>query len=100
MGVPLLALKGDRLVAHMGESILHAVGMTDWIAADGDDYVARAVAFASDLPGLVDVRVGLRQRLLASPICDAPRFARNLEAAFRGMWRTWCEQQNSSKSAN
>ena len=99
MGVPLLGLKGDRLVSHMGESILHTMGMTDWIAADEDDCVARAVAFASDLDALADVRAGLRPRLLASPICDAPRFARNLEAAFRGMWRIWCEQQKPSQAA-
>jgi len=91
MGVPLLALKGDRLVAHMGESILHAMGMPEWIAADEGDYVARAVACASDLRTLADVRAGLRQRLLDSPICDAPRFARNLEAAFREMWGKWCD---------
>jgi len=36
-------------------------------------------------------------RLLASPICDAQRFARNLEETFRGMWRTWCEQQKPPK---
>ena len=92
MGVPLLALKGDRLVAHMGESILHAAGMPEWIATDEDDYVARAVAFASALRALADVRAGLRLRLLASPICDAPRFASNLEAAFWGMWRKWCDK--------
>jgi predicted O-linked N-acetylglucosamine transferase (SPINDLY family) len=23
---------------------------------------------------------------------DAPRFARNLEAAYREMWRRWCAQ--------
>jgi predicted O-linked N-acetylglucosamine transferase (SPINDLY family) len=97
MGVPLLALKGDRLAAHMGESILHAVNMTDWIAADEDGYVTKAVAFANDLPALVSLRAGLRDRLLASPICDAPRFARNLEEAFRGMWRAWCEQQPPPK---
>lgn len=93
MGVPLLALKGDRLVAHMGESIQHAMDMKDWIAADKDDYVAKAIALAGDLPALAAVRSGLRERLLASPICDAPRFARNLEAAFRGMWREWCARQ-------
>ena len=97
MGVPLLALKGDRLVAHMGESILHAVDMPNWIAADKDDYIAKAAAFANDLPALAALRAGLRGRLLASPICDAPRFASNLEEAFRGMWRAWCEQQNPQK---
>jgi hypothetical protein len=23
---------------------------------------------------------------------DAPRFARNMEAAYRRMWRRWCEE--------
>lgn len=100
MGVPLLALKGDRLAAHMGESILHAMEMPEWIASDTADYIAKAAAFAADLAALADVRAGLRQRLLASPICDAPRFARNLEQAFRGMWRKWCEQHKLPKASN
>ncbi len=97
MGVPMLALKGDRLVAHMGESILHTMDMPEWIARDKDDYVARAVACANDLPALAALRADLRQRLLASPICDAPRFAQNLEVAFRGMWREWCSKCGSSQ---
>jgi len=90
MGVPVLTLKGDRYVAHMGESILHNVGLPDWIAADTADYVRKAAAFAADLAALATLRQNLRHRLLASPLCDAPRFARNLEAAFRSMWRKWC----------
>jgi len=100
MGVPVLVLQGDRYVAHMGESILHAVDMPEWIAADEDDYISKAVAFARDIPVLAAVRAGLRDRLLASPICNAPRFARNLEAAFRGMWQKWCEQQKPHKVEN
>lgn len=95
MGVPLVALRGDRLVAHMGESILYALGMPEWIAQDEAEYVAKAAAFAGDRAGLAAVRAQLRGRLLASPICDAPGFARNLEAAFRGMWRAWCNRQNA-----
>ena len=30
-----------------------------------------------------------RARMAASPLCDGPRFARALEAAFQGMWRRW-----------
>lgn len=97
MGVSLLALKGDRLVAHMGESILRAMGLPEWIAEDEDDYVARAVAYANDLQSLAALRADLRARLFASPLCDAPRFARNFEAALRGIWRRWCDRQNEQR---
>lgn len=90
MGVPAVALKGDRYVAHMGESIMHTMQMSEWVAVDKDEYVEKAVAFANDLPALAALRAGLRQRLQSSPICDAPSFARNLEEAFRAMWRQWC----------
>jgi predicted O-linked N-acetylglucosamine transferase (SPINDLY family) len=90
MGVPVLSLKGRRFISHQGETILHNVGLPEWIAVDEDDYVAKAAAFAGDLRALAALRTDLRERLVASPLCDAPRFARNLEEAFRGMWRSWC----------
>jgi protein O-GlcNAc transferase len=31
----------------------------------------------------------LRQQVLASPLFDAPRFARNFEDALWGMWHTF-----------
>lgn len=95
MGVPVLALKGDRYVAHMSEGILHAAGLPEWVALDENEYVAKAVAFASDLPALAELRAELRPRLLNSPICDVPGFARDMEQAFRGMWQIWCERKTS-----
>ena len=89
MGVPVITKRGDRFIAHQGESILHNVGLPDWIAADNEAYVAIAVARATDLSGLATLRAKLRSQLLASPLCDAPLFARNLEAAFRGMWQAY-----------
>jgi protein O-GlcNAc transferase len=44
------------------------------------------------LQALAKLRAGLRQQVLASPIFDAPRFAVHFEAALRGMWQLWCEQ--------
>jgi protein O-GlcNAc transferase len=92
MGVPVLTLGGDRYVAHMGENILHHMDMPDWVAETTDDYVAKAARHAADLDGLTALRSNLRHRLAVSPLCDAPRFARHLEDAFRGMWRVWCEE--------
>jgi predicted O-linked N-acetylglucosamine transferase (SPINDLY family) len=32
----------------------------------------------------------------ASALCDGPAFARDVEAAYREMWRRWCAQQTGS----
>ncbi|MEX3937895.1 glycosyltransferase, partial [Paraburkholderia phymatum] len=86
MGVPVLGMKGDRFVTHICESLLHTAGMGEWIAADEQAYLRKAIAFASDAQALARLRAGLRAQVLGSPLCDAPRFARHLEEAFEGMW--------------
>jgi predicted O-linked N-acetylglucosamine transferase (SPINDLY family) len=93
MGVPVVTLSGDRFVSRQGVGILTNAGLPEWIAADPEDYVARAVSHASDLHRLAALRQGLRAQVLASPIFDAPRFARHFEGALRGMWQAWCEKR-------
>lgn len=97
MGVPLIARRGDRFLSHMGETILHNTGLADWIADNDDDYVAKAVHFAGDINRLAAIRANLRQQALASPLFDAPRFARNFEAALWGMWQKWEAKQGVSQ---
>lgn len=94
MGVPVLTLAGDRLVSRQGVSLMMNAGLPEWIAADGDDFINRAVMHASDLENLAAIRQGLRQKVLASPLFDAPRFARNLESALWGMWDLWRNQRS------
>ncbi len=87
MGVPTLTLAGDRLIGLQGASLLAAAGLHDWIAATPQEYVDKALAFARELPALARLRDGLRAQALASPLCDAPRFARHFEAAVWAMWQ-------------
>ena len=94
MGVPILTLVGDRFLSHVGESIMHNAGLPDWIAADGEEYVARAVSHSRDLPRLAALRERLRQQVLASPLFDARRFAGHFEAALRSMWEQWCDRHD------
>ena len=86
MGVPVITRRGDSFLSHIGESIAHNVGLADWIAANDDDYVAKAALHASDPARLTALRTTLRRQVLASPLFDAPRFARHLEEALWGMW--------------
>lgn len=94
MGVPVLTRRGDRMVGHQGEVLLRNVGLAEWIAQDRDDYLGKAVRFARDVNDLARLRGELRARALASPLFDAPRFARNFEAAMRAMWHKWMEKDS------
>lgn len=91
MGVPFITRRGDRMIAHQGEGILHNLGLADWIAADDAAYLELAVSYCENLSKLEQLRSELRPRLLASPLCDAPRFARHFEAALSGMWKKYLE---------
>ena len=100
MAVPVLTLAGERFISRQGVGLLMNAGLPDWIASDPDDYVARALAHASDLPRLAALRGNLRAQVLASPVYDAARFAKHFEAALRGMWQHWCGEQTGAADAN
>ncbi len=89
MGVPVVTLAGHTHAARVGVSLLANTGLHDWIAHTPDDYVNIAARTAADTAGLAALRGSLRQRLLASPLCDQPAFARRFESALRTMWTAW-----------
>jgi predicted O-linked N-acetylglucosamine transferase (SPINDLY family) len=93
MGVPALTLPGEMPASRAGLSLLSTVGLREFVASSEEDYVRIAVELAGDLPRLAELRATLRARMQASPLMDAPRFARNVEAAYRSMWRAWCATQ-------
>ncbi len=97
MGVPVLCRRGDRFLSNICASMLHSAGLPDWIAQDNQDYIAKAVAFAADGSRLAKLRSTLRASLLASPLCDAARYARNLEAALEGIWRDGVARANQAQ---
>ncbi len=90
MGVPFVALAGDRFISRVGVSLLRSVGLGDLVAGDVDQYVQIARDLAADLPRLRRIRAGLRDDLMASPLGDVERFTRHFEAGLREMWRRWC----------
>jgi predicted O-linked N-acetylglucosamine transferase (SPINDLY family) len=98
MGVPFITLAGRPSVGRLGSSILHGMGHPEWIAHSEDEYVQIAADLAADLPKLSTLRRGLRLEMEASPLMDEARFARKVEAAYRGMWGKCCERKQSSNS--
>ena len=90
MGVPVITLVGQTVVGRAGLSQLSNLGLQELIAQTPEQYVSIAAALAGDLPRLSQLRATLRERMQGSPLMDARRFARNIEAAYREMWRRWC----------
>jgi predicted O-linked N-acetylglucosamine transferase (SPINDLY family) len=90
MGVPVIALRGDRHAGRVGASLLTRLGLDALIAGDIDDYVAKAVALIGDRERLTALRGAQRARFVASALGDPAGFARDVEAAYREIWRAWC----------
>lgn len=96
MGVPVVTLEGDRHAGRVGVSLLNQVGLTDLIAKTPEEYAQIAVNLAKNTDKLANLRAGLRPRMAASPLCDGEGFTRDLEQAYREMWRKWCRVQASA----
>ena len=90
MGVPMVTLAGRHFVSRMGVTILTNAGLPELIANSEEEYIKFAVDLANDRERLKKMRHGLRDRVKASPLMDQERFARNMETAYREMWRKWC----------
>jgi predicted O-linked N-acetylglucosamine transferase (SPINDLY family) len=95
MGVPVVTLVGQTVAGRGGLCQLMNLGLPELVAETPEQFVQVAVQLAGDLPRLRELRAGLRDRLERSPLMDAPRFARNVETAYRRMWRRWCAEGRS-----
>ena len=90
MGVPVVTLAGQTHVSRVGVSLLDHAGLAGLAASSPEEYVRIAAALGRDAPRLAEFRASLRERMAGSPLMDGPRFARNVEQAYRQMWRAWC----------
>ncbi|MBK1647613.1 tetratricopeptide repeat protein [Rhabdochromatium marinum] len=96
MGTPVVTFSGETWVARVGESILNTIGLPELVAHTEEDYIAMAATLAADAERRAWLRMNLRAMLTASPFCDGQGFTRDLEAAYRGMWRRWCAGENKT----
>ena len=90
MGVPVVTLAGTAYHSGVGTSLLSNVGLSELVAGNHDEYISIAVNLAKDLKRLEFLRKNLRGMMEDSPLCDAKRFTRNLEACYRRIWEEWC----------
>lgn len=87
MGVPVLTLAGQHSVARSGVSLMTNVGLPEWVCGSPEAFVEQGARLVADLPALARTRAGLRQRMMASPVGDQARFARDFGALLHEMWQ-------------
>jgi len=83
MGVPMVTLRGDRPVGRMCSSILLNIGHPELIARTPEQYVKIAMDLAANLPGLQELRAGLRHSLETSPVMNSTAIAQELQDILR-----------------
>jgi predicted O-linked N-acetylglucosamine transferase (SPINDLY family) len=86
----VVTLAGVTHVARVGASLLTSVGLGELIAHRAEEYISIAASLAGNESRLRELRGTLRQRMGRSPLMDGPGFARDVEAAYREVWRRWC----------
>ncbi|MBF0159438.1 MAG: tetratricopeptide repeat protein [Magnetococcales bacterium] len=95
-GVPVISLLGSRHASRVGASLAVAVGLDDLtVARSSADYVAKGVTLASDLPRLMTIRAGLRDRMRRTAMIDGARFTGHWERLLRTTWHHHCAAKNS-----
>jgi predicted O-linked N-acetylglucosamine transferase (SPINDLY family) len=90
MGVPVVTMKGSRAAGRAGASLLHAAGLPELIAESDEQFVEIAAALAADSQRLQAYHVELREKVRSSALMDGRRFARDVEGAYRQVWKKWC----------
>ena len=98
MGVPVVTIYGTRHAGRVGASLLHQISLPELVASSAEEYVRITTRLASDRSTLAELRASLRQRMSRSALCDAPRFARDVEDTYRVLWRRWCNSRTQGRN--
>jgi predicted O-linked N-acetylglucosamine transferase (SPINDLY family) len=85
MGVPVVAKLGNGVASRLAGAIQSSVGMSDWVAADDDEYVE--IALRSTPDRLRTIRSGLPS--LIERRCGPAEYTRAVEEAYRKMWQKY-----------
>lgn len=87
MGLPVVTTAGQTHVARVGASLVRNLGTPELVAGDSEDAIRIAADLAADIPRLTEYRRTIRQRLLASCICDTVGYGRRLTEVLMSMAR-------------
>ncbi|HEU0290591.1 MAG TPA: tetratricopeptide repeat protein [Burkholderiales bacterium] len=86
MGCPLVTCTGETFASRVAGSVLINAGMRELIVDNFDDYERKVVELAATPGRLQELRRRLQETRDSCPLFDTPRFVKNLERAYQGMF--------------
>ncbi|MBF0382092.1 MAG: tetratricopeptide repeat protein [Magnetococcales bacterium] len=95
MGVPVLTCE-NMSRCPTSASILNQLGLDEWRAINGADYLKKAIGFADDIQVLQHLREELPKRFVTSVLGDSQLYVNKVEAIYRLVWQKWCVQKHDN----
>ena len=86
-GVPVISLRGNRHAARVSADISANLGRDELVGDDEESYIGAARQLAANRARLASLRASMRSIMSGSCIMAAGAFTRNLESAYRSMWK-------------
>jgi predicted O-linked N-acetylglucosamine transferase (SPINDLY family) len=90
MGVPFIAIAGERSISRGGVSILNNLGLSQWIVENQTEFINKTCELVNSPQILQELRSSLRKRLSRSSLMDNVKFTNDIERLYRDCWREWC----------
>lgn len=87
MGVPIITMAGELPISRQTKSFLDLVGLQSLVTTTVDEYIAKAIKLAEKPILLCEIRESLREQMMASPLCDAKKYAQAIEKLFFDIWQ-------------
>lgn len=90
MGVPMIALYGERVPGRVCATFLRRLGLADWTANRVDEYINLAIDVVKNPERISAARTHLLTLMPQTEILNSTRFAATFSKAMRQAWKKYC----------
>ncbi|RDI54836.1 putative O-linked N-acetylglucosamine transferase (SPINDLY family) [Microvirga subterranea] len=92
-GLPVITCLGDAFAGRVAGSLLRAVGLSELVTPNLQDYEELALKLATQPEMLRAIKGKLSRNRISTPLFDIERYTRNLERAYEHMVEIWQSAQ-------
>ena len=89
MGLPLLTINGNSFNSREAANIVNAVNLPEMITSSQEEYESLAIELANNPKKFRIIKEKLADNLPSAPLFDTPRFTKNLESAYKIMFKRY-----------